>query len=401
MTRTIIYGRKQEPINRLLYILSYFLRCSEIQENRDKRVLTPEIQEGCSNNLASPVVNIDFQNGQAKCTCLKTHPDYSKCEENRIENDFRLQKLRQEGKIPKFIRTLQNSKSVEKLDVSTEERKTKNHVALGNSTENVAANIVNSNIPDMAAKILYSVPLNSAPINNKLESNKNADLFKSDDTDSGTYTDNEDLTGSELDDTKEYCALSKLQATEVRAIEQVVCVGNAVDPSSWSRSFVEEFHQESPTTPNGKKIGYNGNCPIRSTSSASNSSTKTIIERREQYNELKKPEFHRGNSMFDEYFSESFGSSPIHLPEIYVSDEEKTTSVQTVDCKSSIQTLEKIKMDLLGADHSSESSLETSSEFKENNPKAVRPDSLTWGGARPKLVDIGLDESQTSSTSTR
>ena len=35
LSRTVITGRKPEVIRRLLYVLSYFIRCSEVCENQD------------------------------------------------------------------------------------------------------------------------------------------------------------------------------------------------------------------------------------------------------------------------------------------------------------------------------------------------------------------------------
>jgi hypothetical protein len=71
LARTVVVGKKADLVKKLLYILTYFIRCSDVQENTDlssmmkciedlnldidaeKQDITP-IKEDCNSNCSIP-----------------------------------------------------------------------------------------------------------------------------------------------------------------------------------------------------------------------------------------------------------------------------------------------------------------------------------------------------------
>ena len=160
LTRTLLYGKQYNVIGRLLYILTYFIRCSEIKENTERIMentppthstrkpnpkmssqtdkythLTKHVQTYSRQLHSKQVLKKDIQSQSKSEECLKTH-FCSKCQQCSVDgrcqqhsqsimkersfltsqcgvitsatqcnHDVRLERMKNEGRIPKFIRT--------------------------------------------------------------------------------------------------------------------------------------------------------------------------------------------------------------------------------------------------------------------------------------------------------
>lgn len=57
ISRTVVVGKKADVVNRFLYILSYFIRCSEVQENSDPQCLSNIVNDTQFESSLSPTLS--------------------------------------------------------------------------------------------------------------------------------------------------------------------------------------------------------------------------------------------------------------------------------------------------------------------------------------------------------